>query len=1011
MKPLTLTIKGMYSYQEEAVIDFEQLTNGRLFGIFGPVGSGKSTILEAITYALYGRSERLDKAGQSYNMMNLRSNELLIDYIFALNGKGYRFKVQSKRNSKQFEDIRTPKRMAYVDQDGEWVPLEHSNGAEILGLSYENFTKTIIIPQGKFQDFLHLTPAARTQMLKELFDLQRFDLYEPANRLLSVAKSQLTELEGRLTELPKVETTALREKEEERDAKVKAQGELEVKLKKLREQDAEWKRVKDWEADVCESKETLAVLEKDEPEMKQREARLDRYEQAESAFRDLLVTAESLKTRKVSTEKALESFVASEAKLGVEIEKAEQEFRKTRAAWEKRDEWKAKALEMNKITEIQKAEEDIRDIQGRMEKGKQVVSGQETANAALRKEEEELEGKLKKQKAETADRAELTEVKAWFKEKESLQNGLQKVRADLVQAENELANRGKEYAELLEQAGGDSPGDLIVLQQTRLQEVRAELDNIRVHQRLTEFASALEPGQPCPLCGAPEHPVPYDAGNADEKLLEKEAEVKDLEKEIDRLRKLETQLAAQSRRQEEGRIRADQKKVALEEASQALEKQVAAFRWPAFAQADIEEVDRQIEAALAGEQSIRALDQKTTKVREDIRKGEAELQRFREAIAVFEQKAANFQGKRDALEADLKIFAYPQYRSKPLEELKAKEDFFTEEFNAIELKYKKEDQELEAKKERRGKLKTEIEVEQSRAEELSRSLAEAEKTIEIRLVELKFASVAEVSALLAFNYQVEEERISIRNHRKDLDKVRGDLELLQKQLAGRTYDKKAHQDLETTIREAEATTKSLGESIGELKNQLSRMGEQLKKRLELEKQKDALQDRERNLSVLAYLFRGSGFVNYVSTMYLQELCLRANERFRTLTRNRLSLEVREDNTFVVCDLVNGGQYRSVKTLSGGQTFQASLSLALALSDNIQNRYESRHNLFFLDEGFGTLDRDSLSIVFDTLNQLQKEVRIVGVISHVEELKDQIGDCLNIRQDEDRGSLITGSWEA
>jgi exonuclease SbcC len=124
----------------------------------------------------------------------------------------------------------------------------------------------------------------------------------------------------------------------------------------------------------------------------------------------------------------------------------------------------------------------------------------------------------------------------------------------------------------------------------------------------------------------------------------------------------------------------------------------------------------------------------------------------------------------------------------------------------------------------------------------------------------------------------------------------------------------------------------------------------------------------------------------------------------------MSLELADDNTFQVRDFMNGGKVRSVKTLSGGQTFQAALSLALALADSIQNFTDSAQNFFFLDEGFGSLDKDSLDIVFDTLKSLRKENRIVGVISHVEEMQQEIDTHLRIVNHEERGSLINVSWE-
>ena len=128
-----------------------------------------------------------------------------------------------------------------------------------------------------------------------------------------------------------------------------------------------------------------------------------------------------------------------------------------------------------------------------------------------------------------------------------------------------------------------------------------------------------------------------------------------------------------------------------------------------------------------------------------------------------------------------------------------------------------------------------------------------------------------------------------------------------------------------------------------------------------------------------------------------------------MTKQSLSLELSNDNNFVVRDYMNGGKLRSIKTLSGGQTFQASLALALALADNIQELNKTDRNFFFLDEGFGSLDKESLETVFSTLKNLRNENRIVGVISHVEELQQEISTYLHLKQDEQKGSKIEESW--
>jgi exonuclease SbcC len=160
---------------------------------------------------------------------------------------------------------------------------------------------------------------------------------------------------------------------------------------------------------------------------------------------------------------------------------------------------------------------------------------------------------------------------------------------------------------------------------------------------------------------------------------------------------------------------------------------------------------------------------------------------------------------------------------------------------------------------------------------------------------------------------------------------------------------------------------------------------------------------------LKELFKANGFVNYVSTAYLQDLCIAANDRFFKLTGQRLSLELNDKNSFEVRDFMNEGKTRSAKTLSGGQIFQAALCLALALSDSIQKN-SGEHSFFFLDEGFGALDKESLAVAFDTLKSLRKEHRIVGIISHVEEMQQEIDCYLKIENEEHSGSRITAVWE-
>ncbi|MDD4921747.1 MAG: SMC family ATPase, partial [Bacteroidales bacterium] len=195
MIPVKLTLQGIYSYQEKQTIDFTRLTEANLFGIFGSVGSGKSTILEAITFALYGLTDRLNQKGddRNYNMMNLKSNELFIEFVFRTghNDTEYMATVKGRRNGKNFNDVKTLDRAAYQWVNNHWLPIETEALETAIGLSYENFKRTVIIPQGRFQEFLQLGNSDRTRMMKELFNLEKYELFYKVTSLETKNNQQL----------------------------------------------------------------------------------------------------------------------------------------------------------------------------------------------------------------------------------------------------------------------------------------------------------------------------------------------------------------------------------------------------------------------------------------------------------------------------------------------------------------------------------------------------------------------------------------------------------------------------------------------------------------------------------------------------------------------------------------------------------------------------------------------------------------------------------------------------
>ncbi len=235
--------------------------------------------------------------------------------------------------------------------------------------------------------------------------------------------------------------------------------------------------------------------------------------------------------------------------------------------------------------------------------------------------------------------------------------------------------------------------------------------------------------------------------------------------------------------------------------------------------------------------------------------------------------------------------------------------------------------------------------------------------------------------------------------------LKSSIQELEQKLAKVSFDETIYKTQEEKLIFVTNQLKEVTEIVTKTKTEIERLNKSFAEKKDLLIELEKLQKRATNLQTMRNLFNSAGFVQYVSSIYLKQLCDNANVRFHRMTRNQLSLQMNDNNDFEIIDYLNEGRSRSVKTLSGGQSFQVSLSLALALAESVQTNAKSEKNFFFIDEGFGTQDADAVNIVFETLMSLQKENRIVGIISHVDELKDRIPVALQITKDEEKGSLI------
>jgi len=1023
MIPLKLTIQGLFSYQGKQTIDFQKLTEAHLFGIFGSVGSGKSSILDAITFALYGETERMNaRDNRNYNMMNLKSDELFIEFDFSA-GNGstlYRSVVKGKRNRKRFEDVKTLDRSGYKNIDGTWEPIEIEQIQQVIGLSYENFKRTIIIPQGRFQEFLQLGNKDRTQMMKELFNLGKFELYYKTVALETKNNQQMQQHQGQLQQLGEVNPDQLTEAKlrvnaisselklltDQLSSKQNEEtvlGQLKILVFKLKEQQSRFEFLKTKEVEILNSEKSLQIYEHCLFNYKNL---FDRQDEMDEGIEQLKRTIEDV------------SLVLKEST--TQLTTLEPDFAKIKADYEQRDQLKLQAGELVKIVRIIALNDENSKLAGRITNGEEICARSENNVQGNKKLQDQLEEELKSLKFRLPDLAELSKVQNWFTIRKSIDATIleQVKELEVIKAEiNTLNERFKNNIASSDLGADQNIGiaaalNFLTQRISQSRDLIAIIDknteHLLIRDKLEEFAKNLVEGKPCPLCGSTSHPDILDGGdvkialqNERDSKIRQENIIQSLEKMMVNLREIQTQLHLKHENIQKLTIKQSENQIKID-THQSL------FIWPEF------ENERILIQAFKEVESmallIKSKDIQLGKLRMESENEQKALINYRRELDKIREQLTINHSEINTLTQQIEILDVQAYISKSVVQVKQLADLLFLKYAALESVYQKTASEVVLVQKRRdessGKLQANqlILVQQQKSQELIKI------QIDRLLAVSDYSSVNQIKTVLNQKIDLDAEKQKIQNFRQQLQLTENQLYLLKTDLGERIYLPDGHQKLKEDISKLREVQAEKNRELGKTEGEIRKLSKDLDQQKEIRKLLDHLELRAENIKTMKQLFKGSGFVNYVSSVHLHNLCLAANDRFYKLVRQKMSLEITEDNNFQVRDFLNGGKVRSVKTLSGGQTFQASLSLALSLADSIQQFTESSQNFFFLDEGFGSLDKDALDVVFDTLKSLRKENRIVGVISHVEEMQQEIDTHLRIVNDEVSGSRIYRSWE-
>ncbi|TBH21673.1 AAA family ATPase [Thermus thermamylovorans] len=947
MRPLRLELEGFGPYRELQEVDFSDV---ELFAITGPTGSGKSTLLDAISFALYGRVPRVGRSVG--DLRHPAALEARVRLTFQVGGRVFRVERVRGRRSEG--------RLFELEGGGErLLPLEtldRVNGEleRLLGLPYEAFTRALLLPQGEFDRFLKGEAGERRKLLLDLFALSRL---ERARERAAQGKAALLEekgrLEGELSALSGVDPKAKAALEAElgavQEEALRREGEVRRLEGELKGAEARW----EWARRQQELRSRLARLEREEESLKGVRRRLERAEEAARAlplWRDLRAKEAALAATQEELrreEARKETLLAERQALAFDPLR----LRDLRAALAEAQGLLALELLWRRVgvREHPAPRLDPEALAGLLER-----------EAALRREEEALrawqevrEKLAQKREALAARRAGLAALEAEGR----------KVRARVEELERALkAAQAQGLREALAALEGER--EALLAEQRDLEEALLALVREERRLGLLAYRDLLELGRPCPLCGGVVHALP-PGGEGRDLSGERQRLEALLRRTEGRLGQVAGELAAKAEALAAMGVEpapGDEEalKGALEEAKAYLEALRDRYRTAQGEARALEEAVGDLEAEEvrkgrgggAPEEALAALRETLSILEEEKRALAAGLYRHLRERTGGEDPAAYL----DRLRAEVRALEAQEGRDRALaQELEARE-------RTLSALRAREEEQAKALAEARGRVAGLMPEEEALALHLS---PEERQALQARLLaheeELK-AVQAELKALpLGQGPSLEEAEAQVRALRDRLEAARRQV---------------------LDLRQREAV----------LRERLDRLAADLRRKRELE---GRLAEAVRELSLwerLALDLQRDNFPAYLLGLRQRSLVARADELLATLSHGRYRFLAQGDE-YLVYDLWTEAK-RSVRTLSGGESFLASLALALALSEELSR---GRLGAFFLDEGFGTLDPEALEAVAGVLEALPTRGRLVGIVTHVEALAERLPARLRVRK--------------
>lgn len=924
MKPLKLTMSAFGSYAGKNVIDFTGQQQG-IFLITGDTGAGKTTIFDAITYALYNQTSGGERNGNMMRSQYARpETETYVELEFLYRGQTYRvrrnpdYKITKTLKNGKIREQKVPHSVELTLPDGTVFP-EKKNATdakiiEILGLTADQFSQIVMIAQGDFLKLLYTKSDERKMIFSKLF---RTDIYwkiQENLRRKSMEMDERIQENDRAFDQEKSRIIPLPESEE---------LPLDELVERLRE------RLKDALKEQNLRRANVEELNK----------KITKYEEINKLFRSL----EKIR----QTGKELEARQAESKERRQQIENAR-----------KAD--KVLVAEQQNLRQQQEVEQSAQAIA----KMTETLANDQEMFESLKTQLQESEAKQKREAADIQKK--MLALEQSFPSYEALQNArseeqqAKKVWEDLGKTSEESFHKKEAgIAALKEQQKQQEQ----VVEQTKKNWEQTSLgasESAKHYEHMYEaflkeqagiLAENLSAGCPCPVCGSTVHPDP--AKLSDHAVTELEVE-----------QAKKTRAAAEEKR-DLAYAAFEAEKTEKQKLAQAVEK---------------EEADFVLAQTIAKQQ------------RKEAEQNYVSLQKIAEQI-------------REKL-------VYPSFA-----EAKKQYAAMQKALAAAEQEIERKRQKVSELAEAMNTLKGQKLAEEENQKTAKKLAAKTEKEY-AKLLE-KSGFVSEETYHLAI--LPERSRSKLEREEKEYEsqclRQQSEQKLLEKQVSGKTYTDttELNEQLKAekqALKEAEKTYMELHTAYENDRSVLQNCAVYLEKGKKLESEDQVIKSLSKTANGRLSGSAKIDFETYIQRQYFKQIIHEANKRLLTMSNHQFILKLKEEaNTgrktnegldLSVYSLVTDSE-RDVKTLSGGESFLAALAMALGLSDIVERSAGAIHpDMMFIDEGFGSLDAQSRQQAIEVLGELAGDSRMVGIISHVTELKEQIDRKLVVSRT-DKGS--------